>query len=144
MISSSRWQSTPPPLCGLSRDSQSSTGPALERSPISWPLLVIVPLRPWFFPLGPEIDFFFFSFFFFLLLALRIINEVASLGSAHSDPAVAKHLACLIRENPEVTMPEFRHITAGALVERDVHGVPNVITSFGLDTEAKREHFLSE
>lgn len=78
------------------------------------------------------------------LLALKILDEVASIGSSNPDPSVAKHLACLIRENPDVAMPDHHHIIAAALVEKDIHGVPNVISSFQLDTLAKRGQFLAE
>jgi len=79
----------------------------------------------------------------FTLTVLRILDEVASVGSNHPNINTAKHLACIIRENPEVVMPNRRHIVAGALVEKDLSGLPNVISAFHLDTEVKRESFLA-
>jgi siderophore synthetase component len=41
-------------------------------------------------------------------------------------------------------MPDQRHITCCSLVEKNLEGVPNVISAFGLDTVEKRISFLDD
>ena len=56
--------------------------------------------------------------------ALHIVAELASAGAAHPDPEIAKHLACIVRADPERTFPADRFVVCAALVERDDQGTP--------------------
>ncbi len=62
---------------------------------------------------------------------LHVIEELASAGAAHPDPDVAKHLACIVRADPERTFPGDRFVVCAALVERDDTGVPLARRVFG-------------
>lgn len=64
---------------------------------------------------------------------LHVIAELASAGSAHPDPEIAKHLACIVRADPERTFPGDRFVVCAALVEqddRDVHVAHRVPLDF--------------
>jgi siderophore synthetase component len=56
--------------------------------------------------------------------ALHVVEELASAGAVHPDPDVAKHLACIVRADPERAFPGDRFVVCAALVERDASGVP--------------------
>jgi siderophore synthetase component len=59
---------------------------------------------------------------------LVVIGEVASIGSNSTDESINKHIACIIREDPEVLMPN-ESIVAQALVEKTLDGSTNMVRS---------------
>ncbi|KAJ3159046.1 hypothetical protein HDU86_001945 [Geranomyces michiganensis] len=88
---------------------------------------------------------------------LHVIREVASIGASMEDNAVsehdAKHLACIIRSDPELELPHEKLIIAAALVERNAPSAsgaegattttqPLVISAFHLHTRESRIEFL--
>ncbi|KAI9599158.1 IucC family-domain-containing protein [Syncephalis fuscata] len=69
---------------------------------------------------------------------LKVLKEVASAVVKHPDTDVAKHLSCIIREEAvQKTAENEQSIVCAALVERNAHGTPFVLSAFNLDTEAK-------
>jgi len=80
---------------------------------------------------------------------LVLIDEPAAAALKHEDDAVAKHLACILRDDPTSNLAKGeRLIVAGSLNETDRSiakaATPLVISAFGLDTRAKRLAFLDE
>ncbi|KAJ3170865.1 hypothetical protein HDU87_008693 [Geranomyces variabilis] len=76
---------------------------------------------------------------------LHVVREVASIGASMgegTDEHDAKHLACVVRTDPEVELPGEKIIIAAALVERGANGTPLVIDAFGLRTRKARIDFL--
>jgi siderophore synthetase component len=53
---------------------------------------------------------------------LHVVTEVASAGVRHADPRVARHLACIVREDPEPRFPGDVVVVCAALSERDASG----------------------
>jgi siderophore synthetase component len=74
---------------------------------------------------------------------LVVLGEVASIGSNSTDETVSKHIACIVREDSEVLMPNESIVVAHSLVEKTPDdGVPLVRVIFNLDTEQKCIDFL--
>ncbi|OZJ06647.1 hypothetical protein BZG36_00275 [Bifiguratus adelaidae] len=80
--------------------------------------------------------------------ALCIQSEVASAVAKHDDTDIAKHCSVVIRESGEYGGKEeskgLKVIVAGALVERDMHGVPYVISAFELRSAEQRTQFFRD
>eukprot|EP00732_Lithocolla_globosa_P003325 Lithocolla_globosa_v1_NODE_2619_length_1930_cov_39.573867.p1 type:complete len:560 gc:universal NODE_2619_length_1930_cov_39.573867:45-1724(+) len=72
---------------------------------------------------------------------LHVIHEIASMGSLHDDPDVAKHLGCLIRQDVEKSLPDETLILACGLVEKDSQGVAHVLRVFNLQSQQQRLDF---
>ncbi|KCV67741.1 hypothetical protein H696_05850 [Fonticula alba] len=72
--------------------------------------------------------------------SLIVVPESISIGSAHPDPTVARHMACLARPDPLSLCPAGSNtIVCASLVERGPDGVPNVLRAFHLtDAPAAR------
>ena len=74
---------------------------------------------------------------------LVVLGEIASIGSNSTDEMVSKHIACILREDSEVLMPNESIVVAQSLVERRCNdGMPLVRVIFDLDTEQKCIDFL--
>ncbi|UJR17579.1 hypothetical protein I4U23_004475 [Adineta vaga] len=76
---------------------------------------------------------------------LVVLGEVASIGSNDPDESINKHIACLIREDPEIIMPNESIIVAQCLVEKTPDGsMPVVQPSFILIPNKNVSIFLHD
>jgi len=77
---------------------------------------------------------------------LIIAKEVGSVISKHPEPNIAKHLSCVIREDPEFLCRARGEsvIVCAALIERDANHEFMVNKALGLNTEAKRWSFFQQ
>ncbi|CAF0881280.1 unnamed protein product [Adineta ricciae] len=74
---------------------------------------------------------------------LVIIGEIASIGSNSLDETNSKHIACIVREDPEVLMPDESIIVVQCLIEKTPDGSMSLVRAiFHLDTEEKCVDFL--
>ncbi|CAF1183045.1 unnamed protein product [Adineta steineri] len=72
------------------------------------------------------------------------IGEVASIGSNSPDEMISKHIACIVREDPELLMPNESVIVAQCLVEKTPNGSMTLVRAiFHLNTEQKCINFLT-
>jgi siderophore synthetase component len=60
----------------------------------------------------------------------------------HEKELYSKALGCILRENPELTLPHEAVIICGALVEDDHENIAHVIRLFHLHTTESRKQFL--
>ncbi|OMH81882.1 hypothetical protein AX774_g4656 [Zancudomyces culisetae] len=82
---------------------------------------------------------------------LKIASEPASIVYKSDDFDLAKHLACIVRDDMEYIVNKEnagktggceKVIVCAALTEKNSKGIPNVIDSFGLYTKESRVRFL--
>lgn len=75
---------------------------------------------------------------------LVVLGEPASICSNSTDDDVSEHIACILREDAEVLLPNESIVVAAALVEKTLDdGMPLVRAVFHLDTEQKCIDFLT-
>jgi siderophore synthetase component len=75
---------------------------------------------------------------------LVVLGEVASIGSNSPDEIISKQIACIVREDPEVLMPNETIVVAQCLVEKTPDGSMSLVRAvFHLDTEQKCIDFLT-